>query len=206
MSKEAAYTASVDRLIAELNRLPGIGRRSAERIAFHLVRAPSDQSEALASAIREMKRSTLHWSRCFNLTERDPCAICGDARRDAGLIMVVEQPSDVMSLESTGMFRGVYHVLMGRLAPLDNIGPGDLNIAALLERVKADGVREVILGTNPTLEGDGTALYLAEQLGRCGVRVTRLARGIPAGSSLETVSKAVLADAISGRHGMEQTS
>ncbi|MCE9590011.1 MAG: recombination mediator RecR [Planctomycetes bacterium] len=204
MGKAALPNSAMNRLIDRLGRLPGIGRRSAERIAFHLLKQAPDEAMALAAAIQDLKTNVRHCSECFNLTEADPCAVCADPRRDRSVIMVVEQPGDVVSLESTGMFRGLYHVLMGRLSPLDGVGPGELNIDPLVERVKKSGgeVREVVLGTNPNLEGDGTALYLAEQLGRSGVKVSRLARGLPTGTNLETVSKAVLADAIQGRREM----
>ena len=158
---------------------------------------------ALADAIRDLKKNVHHCSVCFNLTESDPCGICSDPRRDNGIILVVEQPSDVLTLETTGMYHGRYHVLMGRLAPLDGVGPSELNIEALIGRVRSISVREVILATNPTLEGDGTALYLAQELSLNGSKVTRLARGLPTGSSLEMASKAVLADAIDGRQPME---
>lgn len=203
MSNVSTPTASMNLLVQRLAKLPGIGRRSAERIAFYLLKQSTEEAHELAQAITDLKKRTRHCSVCFNLTETDPCAICADAQRDHGLILVVEQPSDVLNLESTGMYRGVFHVLMGRLAPLDGVGPGDLNIAALLDRVKAGGVREVILGTNPTFEGDSTSLYLHEQLTPLGATVTRLARGLPSGANLEGLSKAVLADAIAGRRSVE---
>ena len=146
---------SLSRLIAELVKLPGIGPRSAERIAFHLLRASADEAMSLADAIRDVKRNLRPCSRCHNLTEDDPCRICRDPGRDQGLIVVVEQPKDVMLLEQTGLIRGVYHVLMGHIAPLEEIGPADLTIDALVERVRAGGVREVLLATNPTMEGTG---------------------------------------------------
>ena len=194
--------SAFERLVEQLGRLPGIGRRSAQRIAFHLLRRPADEAEQLAAAIRAFRSDLKACGVCGNVSESDPCPICADAKRDAGLVMVVEQPSDVASIEQLGNFRGVYHVLMGRVAPLEGIGPGELNVAALLERVEQGGVREVILGTNPTLEGDGTAMFLAQQLQRKGITVTRLARGLPAGSSLDRVSKAALSDALQGRQGM----
>lgn len=201
----------MERLIQCLSQLPGVGRRSAERMAFYLVKAPPQEAVDLAGAINEMKRSTRHCGVCFNLTDQDPCLICADQRRDQSVVMVVEQPRDVLSIESTGMYKGVYHVLMGRLAPLEGIGPGDLNMQSLVRRVHESHegspdkspIREVVLGTNPTLEGDGTAMYLAEQLRGPGVQVTRLARGLPAGTQLEWLSKSVLADAFSGRQAME---
>ena len=193
-----------DRLVGRLARLPGIGKRSAERLAFHLLKESVEDALALADAIRDLKQNVRHCSRCFNIAESDPCSICADPDRDQSTILVVEQPNDVLTLETTGTYRGVYHVLMGRIAPLDGIGPGELNILSLLDRARADGAREVIVGTNPTLEGDGTALYLSEQLAEMGVKVSQLARGLPTGSSLEIASKAVLADAIEGRRPMER--
>ncbi|MDD4889118.1 MAG: recombination mediator RecR [Phycisphaerae bacterium] len=199
----SGYTQTMERLIAELGRLPGIGARSAERIAFHLLKAKTDDAMRLADAIRDLKTRTRHCSRCYNLTEADPCPICSDPARDARTICVVEQPKDLMNIESTGTFRGVYHVLMGHLAPLEGVEPADLTIDPLLRRVESEGVREVILGTNPTIEGDGTALLIASLLaGREGVQVTRLARGLPSGSQLEYANKSMLADAISGRQKM----
>jgi recombination protein RecR len=198
----SSQSTTLNRLVDRFSRLPGIGRRSAERMAFFLLKAPPQEAQLLAQAISDLKTNLRICSTCGNLAEADPCPICSDPQRDAGLVLVVEQPSDLVTLEATGQYRGVYHVLMGRLSPLDGVGPGELNISGLLARVKAGGVREVILGTHPTLEGDGTALYLGEQLGKCGVRVTRLARGLPTGANLESLSKAVLGDAIQGRQEM----
>ena len=189
----------MSRLVERLARLPGIGNRSAQRLAFYLLKAAPEEAAELAAAIVDLKRNSRQCSVCCNVTETDPCPICADARRDHGLILVVEQPNDLATMEATGMYKGVYHVLMGRLAPLDGLGAGELNIAPLIERIKAGGVREVIVGTNPTLEGDGTGLYLTGQLETLGVRLTRLARGLPTGANLEMVSKAVLADALQGR-------
>ncbi len=201
-----AYPASVDRLISEFAELPGIGRRSAERMAFHVLKSPRDQALRLAEAISEVKRSVKHCAVCFHFTDGERCAICDDSRREASMVLVVEQPRDLIALEQTGMYRGVYHVLLGRLSPLDGVGPSDLTIAEMLRRVDEPGsnargvaIGEVILGLNPTLEGDGTALFLAEELGRRSVKVSRLARGLPSGGSLELANKAVLADAIEGR-------
>jgi recombination protein RecR len=190
---------SLARLMAELNKLPGIGPRSAERIAFHLLRATPAEALPLAQAIRDVKQNLRHCSRCFNLTEADPCAICADPRRDPSLIVVVEQPKDVMQLEATGVIQGVYHVLMGHIAPVEGIGPDDLTIEALVARVRAGGVREVLLATNPNLEGDGTALYIQERLQGSGVTLSRLARGLPVGSQVEYASRAMLEAAIAGR-------
>ncbi len=197
----------VERLVAEFARLPGIGRRSAERLAFHIVKADGQDALRLADAVREVKRSVKHCEVCFNFTDDRVCPVCADPRRDAGTIMVVEQPKDLIAMEFTGMYRGVYHVLMGRISPLEGVGPGDLTIARLLKRLdepttnaQAGRVAEVILALNPTLEGDGTALYLAEEVRKRGVKCTRLARGLAAGSRIELAHKAVLADALEGRH------
>ncbi|MGB1126630.1 MAG: recombination mediator RecR [Phycisphaeraceae bacterium] len=196
---ESAY----DNLLDELEKLPGIGRRSAERIAFHLLRQPADSSVALSQALTRFRTNLKVCSTCGHVTESDPCPICDDPNRDTGTVLVVEQPSDVVAIEQAGAYKGRYHVLMGRLSPMEAIGAGELNIDGLLDRVKSASdnspIAEVILGTNPTLEGDGTALYLAEALNKLGVKVTRLARGMPVGSSLQTVSKAVLSDAIQAR-------
>jgi recombination protein RecR len=247
------YPESVERLIAEFAKLPGIGRRSAERLAFHILKTPAADAAALARAVDDVKKLVRHCRVCYNLTDWSPagralaaqqtpdadpglCAVCAAAslpadatdaagahtRRDASVVMVVEQPKDLIALEQTGQYRGVYHVLMGRLSPLDGVGPGDLTVDDLLRRIDdpsrnagagpeggggAGGggggggvaIAEVVLALNPTMEGDGTALYLAQELAARGVRVTRLARGLPVGSTLEFASKAVLADAIQGR-------
>jgi recombination protein RecR len=197
-------------VIEELARLPGIGRRSAERLALHLLRSEAKVASELAQAIGALKTSVRSCPVCFNLTDAPRCAVCTSDKRDHSIVLVVEQPRDLLALEHTGMYRGVYHVLLGRLSPLDGIGPGELTIADLLARVddpkrnsQGTRVREVILGMNPTLEGDGTALYLSEQLRPKGVKVSRLARGLPTGSSLELANKAVLADAISERRTIE---
>ncbi len=193
---------SLARLMRELAELPGIGPRSAERIAFHLLRTKREEALRLAEAIRDVKENLRHCSRCFNLTEHDPCEICADPARDAGLIVVVEQPKDVMLLEQTGLIRGVYHVLMGHIAPLEGVEPADLTIDPLVQRVRAGGVHEVLLATNPTLEGDGTALYIHSILQPLGVKVSRLARGLAVGSQVEYASRAMLEAAITGRTSM----
>ena len=199
----------VERLIAELIRLPGIGRRSAERMAFHILKSTREEAQRLSQAVVDVKDKVRHCSICYNLTDRDPCRICAGPGRDASVILVVEQPRDLISLEQTGLYRGVYHVLTGQIDPLAGVGPEDVTIAPLLGRIddpKANcrqvPVVEVILGLNPTLEGDSTALYLAEELQKRGVEVTRLARGLPAGSQLEYAGPAVLADAIEGRQAV----
>ena len=192
---------AVRRLVAELGRLPGIGARSAERLAHHLLKAPTDQAMALAEAIRAAKVEVHHCRVCSQLTEADPpvCAICDDARRDHGVVCVVEQPWDLEALEGVGSYPGVYHVLLGRLAPLQGVGPEHLTIDSLETRVRAGGIRELILATNPNLEGDGTALFIAERLGDTGVSITRLARGLASGGALEFANKEMLADALAGR-------
>ncbi len=190
---------SLSRLTAEFEKLPGIGPRSAERLAFHILKSDKQSALALSSAIREVKENVRHCRVCYNLTEADPCAICSNPRRDQGLIFVVEQPKDVILLESTGLIRGVYHVLMGHIAPLDGVEPGDLTIDALLARVKSGGVSEVVIATNPTMEGEGTALHIKSILAPHKVKVSQLARGLPAGSQIEYATRAVLEDAIEGR-------
>lgn len=195
-----------DRLLAELGKLPGIGPRSAERIALHLLKRPAEEPLALAEALRDFCTNLKVCSITGMVSESDPWPVAIDPKRDHSLVLVVEQPSDVIAIEQAGTYRGSYHVLMGRLAPLDAVRPGDLNIDGLIRRVRQGGIREVILGTNPTLEGDGTALFLSEKLAGLGVTVTRLARGMPTGQSLDSVSKAVLADALSGRRPMEDES
>lgn len=209
-----SYPEAVDRLISRLSELPGIGRRSAERLAFHLLTSDPQVPDDLASALADLRRTVTHCSICMHLTDqgqesRSICSICSNPRRDRSTVLVVEQPRDLIALEHTGMYSGLYHVLMGRLSPLDGIGPGDLTIAQLLDRIDAPAceqgdpaIAEVVLGLNPTLEGDGTALYLAEQLASRPVKVTRLARGLPSGSELEYANRAALADALHGRQLM----
>ena len=200
-----AYTACVRRLMDQLGKLPGVGSRSAERMVFHLLKSDPQEAFALADAIRDIKEQVRNCSICFQLTETDPCPICCDASRDRGIICVVEQPRDLMQLEATGVYKGVYHVLLGHLAPLDGIGPENLTIEALLKRVGQAGsgttvpVREVILATNPTMDGDGTAVYLQQCLAATGVTVTRLARGLPSGAQIEYSNRAILSDALMGR-------
>jgi len=188
----------------ELARLPGIGIRSAERIAFHLLKQSPEEALKLADAIRDVKTRIRYCSICFNLTEQDPCAICASPTRDPSLLCVVEQPKDLLALESTGLYSGVYHVLLGRIAPLEESHPDDLTIDALAKRLEAGQIREVIMGTNPTVDGDGTALYVQNLIASRfpQIQVTRLARGLPAGSNIEYANKNILADAISGRQKM----
>ena len=194
------YSPSVDRLIKELARLPGIGPRSAQRLAFHILRQPREQVLPLAEAIVEVKERIGFCRRCFNLAEGELCTVCADARRDESVICVVEQPGDIVPIERTGEFRGLYHVLGGALSPLDGVDPEDLHINELLARVD-DGVHEVILATNPTMTGEATAMYIAEQL-PARVRVTRLASGLPVGGDLEYADELTLGRAFSGRRSL----
>jgi recombination protein RecR len=189
---------SVDNLVAQLTRLPGIGTRTAQRLAFHILRASSDEAGALSAAIAEVKERVRFCSECGNLTEDETCAICLDARRDHTVICVVEQPVDVVSLERTAEYRGLYHVLGGALSPLDGVDPGDLRIDELIRRVESNGVAEVVLATNPNMTGEATAAYLADRL-RGKVRVTRLASGLPVGGDLEYADEVTLGRALSGR-------
>lgn len=189
----------LDRLMRALQKLPGIGPRSAERVAFHLLRAPRDEVQDLADAVAALKTSVRHCAVCFNLTDRERCAICTDPRRNHDELWVVEQPKDLMTLEATGLVRGTYHVLMGHISPLEGIGPSDLTIDALTDRVAAGGIREVVIATNPTLDGDGTALHILALLEPLGVKTTRLARGLAVGSQLEFATTAMLEAAIKGR-------
>jgi len=198
------YSEPVERLLAELTRLPGIGQRTAERLAYHLLRQPAEEAMKLAVAIRDVKKQIRPCATCGNLDETDPCAICADERRDRSVLLVVETPKDLAAIERSGAYRGLYHVLGGRIAPLDGVGADDLRIRELVERVSESGIGEVILGTNPDLEGDGTALYVRQALAEgTRARVTRIAKGIPTGSTIEYSSGAVLGDAIDGRHAME---
>ena len=186
-------------LLEELTKLPGIGPKSAERIAHYLLSGDRQHALSLADALRDVADRVRSCRECFNLTDGDLCAICRDARRDGATLCVVEAPRDVGSFERAGTFRGRYHVLGGRLAPLEGMGPERLTFAALVDRVKRNGVREVILATSPTLEGDGTALFASNLLAGTGATVTRLARGLPSGSSLELANAQMLADALEGR-------
>jgi recombination protein RecR len=201
----ALLTESVTRLVEEFAKLPGVGKKSAERLTYHVLRVHKAEAMALADAIRDVKENVRYCRICYNLAEGDECEICRDPKRDQGLLCVVEQPRDLMALEQAGTYRGLYHVLLGRIAPLEGIGPDQLSIEALLARVRGGQFREVIMGTNPTLEGDGTALFIANQLQDVsadngqGVAITRLARGITTGSVLEFANKEILADALAGR-------
>lgn len=193
-------SALLESLIAELTRLPGLGRKSAQRIAFHILRSSDADAKRLAASILDLKANVHDCSICGNVTETDPCALCADSRRDPLLLCVVEQPMDVLALERTGEFAGRYHVLKGALSPVDGIGPDQLRLKELLDRVRGGGVTEVIVATNPTAQGEATALYIARLLqNEPRVKVTRIARGVPMGSDLEFSDQVTLARALSGR-------
>lgn len=193
------YGPSVGRLIDEFNRLPGIGRKSAERLCNYILSASASDANALGDAIREVKTSVRRCTMCFNLTEVEVCSLCQDPRRDAKVVCIVEQPKDVVALEASGAFTGRYHVLGGRISPLEGIGPENLTIQQLVKRVRREGVTEIVMATNPTLEGDGTALFITNLLENDDVKITRLARGIASGSVLEFANREMLADALRGR-------
>jgi recombination protein RecR len=193
------YTSqALEILIGELSKLPGIGRKTAQRLALHLLKSDSDDANRLASAILEVKRRIRYCSVCWNITEKDPCTICADASRDHGSICVVEDPSDVLALEKTNEFHGVYHVLGGALSPLEGIGPDQLKTKELLRRLNSE-ITEVILAMNPDVEGEATTVYLANLLKHLGIRVTRIARGVPVGGDLEFADEATLVRALEGR-------
>ena len=191
--------SAIDDLSDELARLPGIGRKTALRLAFHLLKAPSDDARRLARAIVTMRERVRPCDVCGNLTEASPCPICANPRRDVAVVCVVEEASDIMAIERTGEYRGMYHVLGGRLSPLDGIGPAELNVEPLVRRAGGGGVREVVLATNPSVEGEATAAWLGRLLGPLGVRVTRIARGLPVGGDLEYADGVTIAEAISNR-------
>ncbi|MCL4167439.1 UNVERIFIED_CONTAM: hypothetical protein GTU68_049388 [Idotea baltica] len=186
-------------MIEQLSRLPGIGRKSAERLAYHLLRVPESEAFALADSIRTVRENVRYCDVCFNLAESEMCNICRDPGRDQTTLCVVQQPRDLMALEQAGTYRGLYHVLLGRIAPLENVGPDQLTIDVLVERVADGEFAEIIMATNPTVEGDGTALYISNVLAEFDVPLTRLARGITTGSILEYTNKEILADALTGR-------
>lgn len=195
----SSHAGAVSQLVDRLSQLPGIGRKSAERLAFHLLRVREDEALALADAIRRVRTDVRYCAACFNLSEKELCQICSDPKRDATRLCVVEQPRDLLSLEASGAYQGLYHVLLGRIAPLDGVTPDQLTIEALVERVRTGNFVEIIMATNPTVEGDGTSLYLSNQLSEFPVEITRLARGITAGSVLEYANREIIADALTGR-------
>jgi recombination protein RecR len=192
-------TESVNNLVNEFAKLPGIGKKTAERLTYHILRIHRVEALALADAIRNVKDNVRYCRTCYNLAEGEECSICRDPRRQQDLLCVVEQPRDLMALEQTGVYRGLYHVLLGRISPLEGIGPDQLTIESLVRRVREGGFGELIMATNPTVEGDGTALYISNQLADLPIQITRLARGITSGSVLEFANKEILSDAMSGR-------
>ena len=192
-------TESVAHVIEQFSRLPGIGRKSAERLAYRILRVHESEAMALADSIRDVRTNVRYCSKCFNLSEGELCTICQDARRDQSVICVVEQPRDLMALEESATYNGLYHVLLGRIAPLDGIGPDQLTIEPLVDRIRDGQFQELIMATNPTVEGDGTALHISNRLQDQPIKLTRLARGITTGSILEYTNKQILADAITGR-------
>lgn len=194
-----AVPEPVSRLIDEFSRLPGIGPKTASRLTFYLLRSPEEQSRSLAEAIQQLRERIILCSVCFNITETDPCGICQDMSRDRSLICVVEEPLDVLAIERTGEYHGLYHVLHGAISPMDGIGPEEIRARELLERLKSGQVSEVLLATNPNLEGEATAMYLARQIAPLGIRVTRLARGLPVGGDLEYADIVTLTQALEGR-------
>lgn len=190
------------RLVDHLRRLPGIGQKGAQRLAFHLLRQPRTEVEALLDAVREVKERITYCSVCSNITDTDPCFFCTDPRRDHRLMCVVEDPHNVAVVEKTQAFKGTYHVLMGAISPLQGVGPDDLRVGSLLERVDRESVQEVILATNPNVEGEATAIYVAKLLKRRGVRVTRIAMGLPVGSDLDYADDVTMHKAMTGRREM----
>ena len=199
MAEGGSAPEPITRLIEAFHRLPGVGPKSAQRLAYHVLRAPEPEAQALASALMDVKHRIKLCSVCVNITESDPCHYCSDERRDRSLICVVEQPLDVLALERAGGMRGMYHVLHGVLNPMEGIGPDDLHLRELLARLQDGVVKEVIMATNPSLEGEATGMYVQRLLGPLGVRVTRLARGLPSGADLEYTDDVTLARALEGR-------
>ena len=190
---------ALDNLVQELLRLPGVGPKTAQRLAFHLLKRPKAEAEALAQAVVNLKEKVVHCSVCCGITEQDPCPICKNPERNPASICVVEEPNDLFAVEKSGEYRGKYHVLMGALSPLDGIGPQDLRIDPLLNRLRSGGVEEVIIATNPNMEGEATALYLAKLIKPLGIKVTRIARGLPMGGDLEYADEVTLAKSLQGR-------
>ncbi len=199
----SVYTETLNKLIEEFSKLPGVGPKTAERLAFHILKAGQSEATALAEAIKDVKTKIKHCQICYNLSEQPICQICSDPRRDKTLICVVEQPKDVIALEKTGACKWVYHVLGGHIAPLEGIEPEHLTIDKLIERVHSSDVKEVIMATNPNLAGDGTTLYISSLIKSPGVKITRLARGLPTGSTIEYASGKMLTDAIIGRQELD---
>ena len=198
----AALARPLARLIDELSKLPGVGPKTAQRLAYHILRASSGDTEALAAAVRSVKTDLRYCSVCFNIAESDPCGICASDERDKRTVCVVEEPLDVLAIERTGQYRGVYHVLHGAISPVNGVRPDDLKIAQLVTRVRGGGIEELILATNPNLEGEATSMYVAQLLAGSGVRVTRLARGLPMGGDLEYADEVTVSRALEGRRAL----
>lgn len=198
-----AYTNSINKLIDEFSKLPGIGPRTAERLAFHILKVDKSEALALAEAISKVKSNITRCKICHNFAESDLCSVCADPKRDKTIICVVEQPKDVIALEKTGLCEWVYHILGGHIAPLEGLEPEDLTIDALIERLRAGQVKEIVMATNPNIEGDGTSLYISSLVRPLGVKITRLARGLPGGSQIEYATGSILTDAILGRAELE---
>lgn len=197
-----ALARPLARLIDELSKLPGVGPKTAQRLAYYILRAPATDAESLAAAVRSVKTDLLYCSTCFNIAETDPCAVCRAEDRDHRMVCVVEEPLDVLAIERTNLFRGVYHVLHGAISPVNGVRPDDLRIRELGQRVRSGGVEELILATNPNLEGEATAMYIAQSLGDVAVRVTRLARGLPIGGDLEYADELTVGRALEGRRAL----
>jgi len=197
-----ALARPLARLIDELSKLPGVGPKTAQRLAYYILRAPVTDAESLAAAVRSVKLDLLYCSTCFNIAETDPCAVCRADDRDRSIVCVVEEPLDVLAIERTNMYRGVYHVLHGAISPVNGVRPDDLRISELGDRVRRGGVEELILATNPNLEGEATAMYIAQSLGDVAVRVTRLARGLPMGGDLEYADELTVGRALEGRRAL----
>lgn len=193
------YTPPIARLVEELSKLPGVGQKTAQRLAFHLLRVPPAEAHSLADAIVEARDKVTFCTRCFNFAQGELCEYCMDSRRDPTLVCVVERPQDIVAVERTGEFRGLYHVLGGAISPIDGIGPEELRIRELLERVRTEGIREVIVATNPRVEGEATGLYLASLLKPLGIKATRIASGLPVGGDLEYADEVTLGRALKGR-------
>ncbi len=197
-----ALARPLARLIDELSKLPGVGPKTAQRLAYYILRAPAADAESLAAAVRSVKTDLLYCQTCFNIAETDPCAVCRADDRDRSMICVVEEPLDVLAIERTNAYRGVYHVLHGAISPVNGVRPDDLRIRELGQRVRLGGVEELILATNPNLEGEATAMYIAQSLGDVAVRVTRLARGLPIGGDLEYADELTVGRALEGRRAL----
>ena len=198
----SALARPLARLIDELGKLPGVGPKTAQRLAYHILRTSAPDAEALAAAIRSVKTDLLYCSICFNIAEADPCVICSSDERDATVVCVVEEPLDVLAIERTGQFKGRFHVLHGAISPVNGVRPDDLKIRQLVERVKQGGIEELILATNPNLEGEATSMYVAQLLAGSGARLTRLARGLPMGGDLEYADELTVSRALEGRRAI----